>query len=142
MTQVTLKVDGDKVLVSKLQEASLAIENLPKKEIKEEMTAAMEQARTYPAELPDQHYRRTLTYYRSFKLTPAGRGYTLSSDAVQKGRHYTPFVGGYADSTGQARIHQGRWERIKFAVSAAAERIRQRAEEKFRKILESGPGGL
>lgn len=141
MTQVSLKVSGGEVIVSRLRELTLAIDKLPKKEIKEEMEAAMEAARLYPPELPNQKYIRTGTYYRSFKLRPNGTGYTLSSDAVQKGRHYTPYVGGAADGTGQAIIHVGRWFRIKDAVSAAAERIRQRAEEKFRKILEGGPGG-
>lgn len=142
MTQITLKVEGSDVLVSKFKEATLAIENLPKKEIKEEMTAALEAARTYPDELPNQGYVRTFTYYRSFKLTPAGKGYTLSSNAQQKGRYYTRYVGGMADGSGQARIHIGRWPRIKYEVSAAVERIRLRAEQKFRDILGSGPGGL
>lgn len=142
MTQITLRVDGDKVLVSKLQEASLAIENLPKKEIKEEMTAAMVDARTYPEERHNQHYVRTYTYFRSFKLEPVGKGYKLVSNAQQKGRRYTTYVGGDAAGQGQARMHALRWPVIREAVSAAAERIRQRAEEKFRKILESGPGGL
>ena len=142
MTQITLTVENGEVLVSKFREATLAVDKLPKKEIREEVEAAMEAARTYPPELPKQKYVRTYTYFRSFRIKPAGRGYTLTSRATQKGREYTKYVGADAKGLGQAKIHIGRWPIIKYEMSRAVERVRLRAEEALRKIFESGPGGL
>lgn len=148
MTQITVKVDGGEVLISKMKQTTLAVEELPKKEIRQEMQAAMEAARTYPPEFSGQRYVRTGTYGRSFKLDPVSSGYAIKSDAAQKGRRYTVYVGGRADGTGQVGPqptwpgHAGRWKLILEAVQEAAERIRVRAEEKFRQILGAGPGGL
>jgi hypothetical protein len=58
-------------------------------------------------------YQRTGTYGESYKIVDNGAvSYTLQSDAVQDGQHYTPFVGGNAAGTGQAFMHIGRWPLI------------------------------
>ena len=142
MTQITVTFqDGE--IKDRLTRLTAAVETLPKKAMKAEMQAALERARQYPPELPNQRYTRTGTYYRSFKLMPsAGRGYTLISDAQQKGRRYSKYVGGDAAGEGQAWFHIGRWPIIRDYVEDAMERLRQRAEQAFRDILAGGPGGL
>ena len=144
MTQITMQVDDNEVRAA-LHNATLAVESIPKKAIKEELQAAMEEARRYPPLLPNQRYKRTGTYFRSFKVAQAqsgGNAYTLLSDARQKGRRYTKYVGGLADGSAQATIHKGRWLLIADAVSRAVDRVVKRAEQLFRETLAKGPGGL
>lgn len=77
----------------------------------------------YPPELPNQRYRRTGTYGRAWKIVKVnlsnGSGYRLIGRAAQKGREYTKYVSGSAYGTNQARIHQGRWLRLRDAVDEA-----------------------
>lgn len=58
---------------------------------------------------PKQKYVRTGTYGRSFEVTSNGRYVVLKSDATQKGRRYTQYVGGDNQGKGQAGPHVGRW---------------------------------
>lgn len=119
---------------------------------KKRMLAALEEARdvarTYPPELPNQRYRRTGRYYASFKITDdAGKGmrgarYILSSNAYQKGRYYTRYVGGLADGTGQAKIHQGRWAIIRDVVLEQLQKLVQGIEFDIRDALRNLGIGL
>lgn len=81
----------------------------------------------YPAERPRQRYQRTGLYGRSFKLETrhigASAGYTIKSDAVQKGRHYTRYVGGNSAGEGQAWMHQGRWANVREELDAELEHV-------------------
>lgn len=135
MTKIDVRIE-DGELKSLLSRAALAVEKLPKKIIKAEVELARDEARTYPPELPGQKYRRTGTYYRSFKIQPVRGGYTLSSDARQRGRAYTQYVGGDEYGNMQALIHRGRWTLISNALSKARDRIIELAREEFRRVLE------
>lgn len=143
---MSVKVDitftGDGVIKTKLNRLTLATEKLKTVDVRRELIAAKDEARIYPSELPGQKYVRTGTYNRSFRFAGSAGKYQIKSDAVQKGRHYTPFVGGYADGTGQAQIHAGRWTLIKDAVERAMDRVRRMAEEEFNRIINSGGQGL
>lgn len=141
MTRITVEID-DGALRSVVGRMALAVERFPRREMRRYIEQARDQARTYPPELPGQRYRRTGTYFRSFRVTSVGRGYRLASNAVQRGRRYTRYVGGLADGSGQARIHVGRWLRIRDAVERAQQAIVQRAREMFADILRSSGGGL
>lgn len=135
MTTVKIDVVGDDVVKTKLKKVALAVDDISKTDIKRELIAAKDEARIYPSEIPGQKYIRTGTYNRSFRFTGSGGTYTIKSDAVLKGRHYTQYVGGLPDGTGQAKIHAGRWTLIKDAIDRALERIKAEAEERFNKIL-------
>lgn len=135
MTRVTVKVDAGEVR-SVIDRATLAMERLPQRVIRREIEQARDEARDYPPPLPWQRYRRTGTYYRSFRIELVRRGYRLSSDARQRGRRYTKYVGGLADGSAQASIHRGRWTLIYHAVLAAQQRIVERSREYFRSVLE------
>lgn len=116
--QLTIKVESGAVRQS-LKQVGDAIPKIGFRTLWRLMTNAKERAQKYPDELPDQHYIRTGIYGRSFKLVKLGTGIIgarIESDAVQKGRHYTVFVGGNAIGYGQAEIHAGRWTLIKDAV--------------------------
>lgn len=140
MTQITVRID-DGELRSLVGRAMLAIEQFPRREMRRYIEQARDAARVYPPELPGQRYRRTGTYRRSFRVEPVGRGYRLYSDAVQRGRRYTRYVGGAADGSGQARIHAGRWTLIRDAVESAQRAIIERAREYMRAELLRGSGG-
>lgn len=142
MTKIAIQLTGDGVIKTKLTRLGLAVEDLKLKDFKREMIAAKDEARIYPSELPGQKYVRTGTYNRSFRFTGSNGSYTISSDAVQKGRHYTPYVGGYADGVGQAEIHAGRWTLIRTAVERAMDRVKRLADEAFNRIINSGGMGL
>lgn len=135
MTQVTVKVDASQVEALGYK-AMLAVERLPQKIIKAEITEAVEQVRTYPPPPAGSTYRRTGTYFRSFKIESVGRGYRMSSDARQKGRRYTTYVGGLQDGSGQARVHNGRWMKIREGMLYALNAIIERGDEYFRAVME------
>lgn len=135
MTQVTVKVDASQV-EALTYKATLAVERLPQKVIKAEIQAAVDLVRTYPPPPVGSTYRRTGTYFRSFKIESIGRGYRMSSDARQKGRRYTKYVGGLQDGSGQAAVHNGRWMKIREAMMYALNAIIERGDEYFRAVIE------
>ena len=109
--QLTVKLEAGRVYKG-LNKIADAIPDVGFRVVWRMMKAAMERAKTYPPELPNQRYIRTGTYGRSFKIAKLGNGVIgarIESDAVQRGRHYTVYVGGNAMGRGQARIHNGRW---------------------------------
>jgi hypothetical protein len=67
-------------------------------------------------------YRRTGTYGRSWIIRRNPRsarvmaGYSLIGNAVQRGRHYSKYVGGDAGGESQSRIHQNRWAKVRTSV--------------------------
>lgn len=64
----------------------------------------------YPPEIPGQKYQRTNTYKNTFSVHKIGKGrVSMTSDAMQRGRGYSPFVGGGSEGTQQASVHAGRW---------------------------------
>ncbi len=115
--QITVKIEDGEVRQS-LQRVGEALPHTTKRAMKQAMMLAMEEARKYPPKRRGSRYQRTGTYFRSFKiLENEARSITMKSDAQQKGRRYTRYVGGFSDGTGQAGIHKGRWKIIAKAVS-------------------------
>ncbi len=141
MTQITVNVDDSEVR-SVAGNLILAVETLPQKVIKDAVKEGVEGARKYPPTLAGQRYQRTGTYGRSFKIESVGKGYRMVSDARQKGRRYTKYVGGLADGSGQASIHAGRWELIRTTAQGIISNIVQISEEMFNRIANGQPGGL
>jgi len=117
--KLTVKIESEKVRRS-LKNVGDAIPKIGFRVLWRLMTNAKERAQKYPPPISEK-YQRTGIYGRSFKLVKLGTGIIgarLESDAVQKGRHYTVFVGGNAIGHGQVEIHgrPGRWVLIKDAI--------------------------
>lgn len=138
--QTTIRLDGSEV-VSTTNRLLMATNELEPKVIRPAIIAGMEYARAYPPELPGQKYQRTGTYFRSFRVTQSGRAFTISSRAVQNHRNYSRYVGGYADGSGQAAIHTGRWVLLRTAVQWAMGQIVRLAGEHFNRAA-TGHFGL
>lgn len=107
--QITSRFDGEKVKRS-LHTVGAAIPKLTRRRLAAGMKRAQKRITTYPPELPRQVYVRTGNYGRSWAVVQNGMSFTLQGRAIGKGgRDYTRYVGGYADGSGQAEIHAGRW---------------------------------
>lgn len=142
MTQITVKVDDSQVK-SILGNAVLAVEKLPDDVMFPILAEARDEVRTYPAERPGQRYIRTGNRYRATYLQKEGRAFRLySNPRYGSGRSADPYVVGNALGQGQAWMHVGRWALLYEVMMRAKERIIQKAEEEFRRILSRGPGGL
>lgn len=83
-------------------------------------------------------YVRTGTYGASTTLThTGGQSYRIEQSAA-----YSRYVGGYADGSGQANVHRGRWPLLRDVMTRAVEKIVEEAGKAFREIIMRGPGGL
>lgn len=118
--QIKSQIIDGKVRQS-LRALGTAIPRVGKRRLKSVMQTAKYEASggwnggaSYSMAAPEKpSYARTGTYGASFSLVESGPvAYTLKSDAVQNGQHYTPFVGGNAAGGGQAWMHVGRWPLI------------------------------
>lgn len=143
--QITVRFKGGRVIRG-LKNIGDAIPDVGYRALYRKMKDAMEIARTYPPELPNQRYRRTGIYGRSFKLEKVATGkiaVRIISDAVQKGRHYTVYVGGNALGLGQARIHQGRWAVIAKVVDRmVSEQVVKEVEADLGKVIRQQGMGI
>lgn len=121
---VRLKDGGLRVGLGKFREA---LPGIGKRVLRRLLLRVIRAVTRYPAERPGQKYIRTGLYGRSFKLVTkhmgASAGYTIKSDAVQKGRHYTRYVGGNSAGEGQAWMHQGRWPVVREELDGELEHI-------------------
>lgn len=138
--QSTVRVDGSEV-VSTTNRLLLAVETLEPKIVRPAVEAGMEYARKYPPLIPGQRYVRTGTYFRSFRITQSGRAFTIASNAVRNGRKYSRYVGGYADGSGQATIHAGRWVLLRTAIQWVMSEVAQLARDAFNRAA-TGHFGL
>jgi hypothetical protein len=107
--QLTSRFDGEQVKRS-TRNIGAGIPGLSQKAIGRALKRAKTAVTKYPPELPNQRYRRKGRYGRAWEVSQSGLSYTLQGAAIDRnGRDYTRYVGGYADGSGQADIHSGRW---------------------------------
>lgn len=93
----------------------------------------------YPPPPPTSDYDRTGIYGATFAIQKVGEGQRLlSSHAVQKGRGYSPFVGGGETGIEQVGIHAKTGWRV-FLTEAQDEAINtaERIEDKLDKFAKS-----
>jgi hypothetical protein len=144
VTQLSIKVKDHEVRTVN-ENLGLAIKRLPNGVMRPIMDEATKEAsggyaggNSYAVPGTGGGYVRTGRYGAGTKLHhTGGQSYRLEQTAS-----YSRYVGGYADGSGQARIHQGRWPKLRDVVSRAAEKIVKAAEEAFREVIMRGPGGL
>ena len=100
----------------------------------------IKRTRFYPPELPNSTYQRTGIYGDTFTLSKLGNAkYEMTSDAKQKGRRYSPFVGGGEQGEQQASIHEGRWPNFRaIADEEAAGGAKDIAENVIRIVRNLG----
>lgn len=133
--QLTLKVEAGQVQQSltKLGEAAPGVLS---NDVRDALLLARDDARAYPPERGD--YVRTYAYYDSFRVEPTDyASWRLSSNL-----DYTRYVGGLADGSGQAWMHQGRWTKIADAVRARAEDLLATVERSMSELIRSVGLGL
>lgn len=148
--QITAKIDDGKVRQS-LHKVGDALPKIGKRRLKNVVKQASYDASggynggaSYSLAAPEKpSYKRTGTYGRSFKVVESGPiSYTLKSDAVQNGRHYTVKVGGNAEGQGQAGIHVGRWPLIMQSVRKYLETLVTEFEQELSQLLRGEGMGL
>lgn len=148
--QVTAKIEAGKVRQS-LHNLGDAIPKIGRRRFKQTMEQARYEASggytggaSYSIAAPPRpSYERTGTYGRSFGIRDnGGLSYTLQSDAVQRGNHYTTAVGGNASGQGQAAVHVGRWPKIADSVRKWLGQLLQDIEADLAAVLRQEGMGL
>ncbi len=154
MTQITVTVKNQRVYQS-LHRVADRLPNLTKatltkawKIVKKEASGGYSGGASYAVPpIPGSLYRRTGTYGRSFRTSVDGTLKTglrakMVSNAVQKGRAYTKYVGGMADGSKQAGIHKGRWPVIRDVVRDAIKQINRDLSNEIKTIIRDEGVGL
>ena len=144
MTQVSLRVDDERVRLG-LYRLGQTLPNVTKAAVRKGMKAVKKEAsggysggNSYRVpERQGQKYIRTGEYGKSFDVVEEGLTFKLKSDAVQNGRRYTRYVGGYADGTGQSWFHRGRWPLIRDVVLRFAMSLTQELEAAIKRGIEA-----
>lgn len=143
MTTMSIQLRNAKLVRQGLQDLQREIPNIGAQDIYEAMQRARERVKKYPPSprrvrwdsekqkrayfatngfgggIP---YVRTGTYGRSWYIRRNPRnaramaGYSLISNAEQRGRRYSKYVGGDAYGNSQSRIHQNRWAKVRNSV--------------------------
>jgi hypothetical protein len=148
MAQVSVRIEGAEVVISKFQKLTVAMSDITAGEARGEMQQARDELATYPAEIPGQRYVRTGKRGRATKLeamsgnNASSKRYTLESNPQYGRGSGNPYTVGDARGQGQASVHVGRWRLIKKVVDDAVTRIAGIAAQRFRDILGGGPGGF
>jgi hypothetical protein len=76
-------------------------------------------------------YVRTGNYGSSTTLEYLGG----QSYRIEQGASYSRYVGGYADGSGQARVHVGRWPLLRDVMEKAVEAILEAIEAEFQRQI-------
>ena len=140
--QITSRLEDGQVRRS-LKNIGMAIPRLTQRRLESGLKRAKKRITTYPPELPRQVYVRTGNYGRSWAITQTGMSFTLQGRAIGKGgRDYTRFVGGYADGSGQAEIHAGRWTLAATAVDDELRQITNAIEVDLSAVIQNEGIGL
>jgi len=149
--QITVQVKNNRVVYQSVKRIGDALPKLTKRVMKNIMsTARYEASGRYSGgasygvpERPGQTYQRTGTYGSSFKVVDnGGKSYTLKSDAVQRGRHYTQYVGGNYLGENQAGVHRGRWPLIFEALKKWAQMMTTEIKQTLSEIIRGQGVGL
>lgn len=149
-TQVTSKVEDGAVRQS-LKKIGDAIPRIGRRQMKRVIESAKYEASggwnggsSYSLAGPEKpSYERTGTYGESFEVVDnGGLSYTLKSDAVQRGQHYTSLVGGNYEGLHQAWMHVGRWPLIGPTVTKWINTLVQEIEVEIGYILRQEGMGL
>lgn len=123
MVQITINVKNAQLVAKGLANIRAEIPKISELTIKKAADASVKIMKVYPPPPANTRYTRTFKLRDSFKVTRATNGYTIKADPVQKGKHYGRYVIGYADGTGQARIHTGRWKLLRDVAEQESDKL-------------------
>lgn len=119
--QITTKITNlDKIQIG-LRTFAQALPGVLRKHLSAALGRALKRSIPYRGgtsyDVPERGYVRTGLLGKSGRIEQRGMSYTILVDPVDKyGRSYGPLVVGYADGSGQARVHYGYWTTMRSAV--------------------------
>lgn len=136
MPQITVKVKTELVRQG-LEDLNAEIPQVGRRRIRTVMDRIKRRMEEYPPEpahrMKTAHHSilgtiitktgRTGLMGRSWRINQLSTGYTLENTAQRKGRAYSGYVVGDAYGTGQAWMHQGRWNLFRDVVDEEVEKL-------------------
>ena len=132
--EISIKMGGFSQLYKNLDYLGQAAPKVGQQKIRSALVRAKEAARTYPAHSSD--YKRTKTYYKSFKVVKISDGWSLQSDAISpRGRAYTVYVGGDENGGGMS-WNTRHWPIIKDVVDAETDGLVVELDVEFQRLLD------
>lgn len=147
MTKLSIRVEGELVRQG-LQDLSAEIPQIGRRGIRTVMNRIVRRMQEYPPEPAGQSkrvshtifgyiikavgYKRTGTLGRSWKIEEIDNGYQIENTARSKrGHRYSRYVVGDAYGTGQAWMHQGRWQVFRDVVDEEVEKLPPEIEQEI-----------
>jgi hypothetical protein len=150
--QLTINVKGE--LVRKgLADLGAEIPKVSRQSMRALLERVKRQMQEYPAEPAGQsvtqphsvlgktyrkakgRYQRTGLLGARWAIEPnSNQGYVLSNTAARKGQAYGHYVVGRGDGTGQAWMHQGRWQKLRDIVDAEVAKLPPAIEDQIRMV--------
>jgi hypothetical protein len=147
--QLTINVHGQLVQKS-LQDLGAAVPKIGRQQIRTTLERVKRRVQAYPAEPAGQsvtqphsvlgktykrakgRYQRTGLLGSRWAIEPNREvGYVISNTAARRGKAYGHYVVGRGDGTGQAWMHQGRWQRLRDVVDEEVTRLPAEIEAKI-----------
>lgn len=143
VVKLTIKSNARDKVGKLLSSVRKKVEDEANKELKATSEEIVKAMKKYPPKRPNQKYKRTFTLRNSWKVVKVEKGfsgkgiktfgYTVSSDAKQKGRHYTRYVVGDAKGNWQNQTyHAGRWQLFKDVVEDKMSKLRKKVVDKIK----------
>jgi hypothetical protein len=132
------RVEGVKKAISAVDGFTKGLMKMADREVEVGAGKAVHATAKYPPPLGGSTYVRTGIYGKTFSIRRIGQGQRLmTSDAQQKGRGYSPFVGGGESGQMQAAIHHGRWPVFLEEVTKQAKETGKRIDKKSQQLAKS-----
>jgi hypothetical protein len=132
------RVEGVKETIRALDGFIKAEMKMADREVELGAGRAVSKTQKYPPPLAGSTYERTGIYGKTFSIRRIGQGQRLmTSNAIQRGRGYSPFVGGGERGQEQAAIHHGRWPVFLDEVTKEAKETGKRIDKKTKGIARS-----
>jgi hypothetical protein len=131
--QLTIQVRNAELVGKGLANIRAAIPKISEATIKKSANAVIRRMKIYPPPPSKSKYVRTYRLQRSWRAKRSATGYTISADPVSKyGVRYGRYVVGFADSTGQAWMHVGRWNLLRDVLEDEVSKLPPMVEEHIR----------
>lgn len=136
--QITIQVRNAELVGKGLANIRAEIPRISQRTIEKAANAIIKIMRVYPAPPAGSRYVRTYRLRDAWKAKRSITGYTVMADPVSRyGTHYGRYVVGYADATGQAWMHVGRWNLLRDVVEQQVEKLPPMVEEHVRLVARS-----
>lgn len=138
-TQLSLRLENNDRIRSGLNRFAQAVGPLTREIIHKAMELALKKAIPYRGgalyDIPETGggYVRTGNLGRSSYVQQDGLTTTIKVEAYRKGREYGRYVTGNAEGFGQARVHVGRWPKLRTVVDEQVDELTQKVDDGLQK---------